>query len=75
MQQLFSFEIIVDDATSELAFSKIPELARKHKLTSYDAAYLELAIRGGLPIATFDRALAEAATAKGVKLLITDKDR
>ena len=71
MQQLFSFEIIVDDATSELAFSKIPELARKHKLTSYDAAYLELAIRGGLPIATFDRALATAAGKEGIKLLLS----
>ena len=43
-------------------------LARKHKLTVYDAAYLELAKREGLPLATVDRALEKAAIAEGVAL-------
>ena len=43
-------------------------LARRHKLAVYDAAYLELAKRGGLPLATLDRGLEKAAIAEGVAL-------
>ena len=43
-------------------------LARKQKLTVYDAAYLELAKRERLPLATLDRALEKAAIAEGVAL-------
>jgi predicted nucleic acid-binding protein len=43
-------------------------LARKWKLTVYDAAYLELAKREVLPLATLDRDLAKAAFAEGVVL-------
>lgn len=43
-------------------------LARKRKLTVYDAAYLELAKREGLPLATLDRGLEKAAIAEGVDL-------
>jgi predicted nucleic acid-binding protein len=43
-------------------------LARKRKLTAYDAAYLELAKREALPLATLDRALEKAAVAEGVAL-------
>jgi predicted nucleic acid-binding protein len=43
-------------------------LARKHKLTVYDAAYLELALRRRLPIATLDRALVQAARSENVVL-------
>jgi predicted nucleic acid-binding protein len=43
-------------------------LARERNLTVYDAAYLELARREGLPLATLDRALEEAAIAEGVAL-------
>lgn len=38
-------------------------------LSAYDASYLELAIRRGLPLATQDRRLAEAATAAGIPIL------
>ena len=44
-------------------------LARKHRLTVYDAAYLELAMRTGLPLATLDEPLATAARAEGVPLV------
>jgi predicted nucleic acid-binding protein len=44
-------------------------LARAHRLTFYDAAYLELALRAGAPLATLDRALAAAARAAGVPLV------
>ncbi|MGH2367340.1 MAG: type II toxin-antitoxin system VapC family toxin, partial [Chloroflexota bacterium] len=42
-------------------FRQVWELMQRYGLTSYDAAYLELAIRRGLPLATFDAALQEAA--------------
>ena len=44
-------------------------LAREHELTAYDAAYLELAMRLGLPLATGDRKLRTAARRVGVGLL------
>jgi predicted nucleic acid-binding protein len=44
-------------------------LARRHRLTVYDASYLELAQRLGLPLATLDRELRSAAGACGVPLL------
>lgn len=47
-------------------------LARTHRLSVYDAAYLELAQREGIPMATLDAALAEAAVAEGVRLVSGD---
>ena len=44
-------------------------LARAHRLTVYDAAYLELALRADIPLATLDRQLAVAARAAQVPLL------
>jgi predicted nucleic acid-binding protein len=44
-------------------------LAREHGLTVYDAAYLEVALRLVLPLATLDHALAAAAPSAGVELL------
>ena len=46
----------------------VMSLARERNLTVYDAAYLELAKREGLPLATLDRALEKAALAEGVAL-------
>ncbi len=48
--------------------SSLQTLARDRKLTVYDAAYLELAKREALPLATLDRALEKAAVAEGVAL-------
>jgi predicted nucleic acid-binding protein len=44
-------------------------LARRHQLSFYDAAYLELAQRERIALATLDRALARAAVAEGVELI------
>jgi predicted nucleic acid-binding protein len=44
-------------------------LARKHRLTVYDAAYLDLAARERIPIATLDTAMRKAAMAEGIPLL------
>lgn len=43
-------------------------LARMHQLSAYDAAYLSLARHEGLPLLTYDRALATAAQREGVTL-------
>ena len=45
-------------------------LARRHKLTVYDASYLELAMRLGVPLASLDRELCAAAAACGVPLFV-----
>ena len=45
------------------------ELAMRYSLSSYDAAYLELAMRNGLPIASQDRRLREASLQAGIGLL------
>ena len=45
------------------------ELARKHRLTAYDAAYLDLAVRNSVAVATLDRALADAVRAEGLQLV------
>jgi len=49
---------------------RVMTLARRHQLTFYDAAYLELAQREGIPLATFDKELVTAARAEGVPLIL-----
>jgi predicted nucleic acid-binding protein len=44
-------------------------LARRHRLTIYDASYLELSLREALPLATLDKDLAGAATVEKATLL------
>ena len=61
IEQLESLPIQVDPLTAQKAFSRTLSLARAYKLSSYDATYLELAIREGLPLATLDRNLKKAA--------------
>jgi predicted nucleic acid-binding protein len=46
------------------------DLARQRRLTFYDAAYLELAQREGVALATLDRALTRAAQAEGIPLVL-----
>lgn len=60
--------IIVESTPPFQTFHNTLPLARKHRLSSYDASYLELAIHKNLPIATLDKAIIRAA--KAVKLPI-----
>lgn len=71
---LQSLLIQVDTATDAKALSTTFALGRQEGLASYDAAYLELAMRLGLPLATIDTRLAEAATRCNVDLVTPDKD-
>ena len=65
---LGAFPITVDDQTVSHAWSDTMHLARAQNLSSYNAAYLELAIRLGLPLAALDGKLKTAAGAMGVSL-------
>jgi predicted nucleic acid-binding protein len=57
------------DTGPSLGQRQLFELAVRHQLSSYDAAYLELALRYGIPLATQDQQLKAAAIAAGVKIL------
>jgi predicted nucleic acid-binding protein len=63
------FQIVVDEDAERRAFEHLLPLCRAHRLTSYDAAYLDLAVRRSLPIATLDADLRKAARTAGVALL------
>ena len=58
----------VDHPTGERIWGEVYELSLKHKLTSYDARYLELAKRMNLPLASQDGDLKAAAKKEGVAL-------
>jgi predicted nucleic acid-binding protein len=61
--------IVTDDETPLRALHEILALARAENLTTYDAAYLELAIRRGLPLATNDKRLRSAGKNTGVQII------
>lgn len=61
--------IEIDDVSEQTVFTLTLKLARAHGLTVYDAIYLELAERRGLPLATLDKALAAAARRVGVEVV------
>ena len=65
---LNGLEIKVDAARLDYTLHKILPLAREHKLSAYDASYLDLALREGLPLATRDQKLRLAARHCGVPL-------
>lgn len=60
--------ITLDPETAGQAWTMTARLAEQHRLTVYDATYLELAQRLGLPLATLDQELRAAASATGVPL-------
>ena len=61
--------ISLDPETDRHAWDATLQLANRHRLTLYDAAYLELAQRRGLPLATLAGDLRTAAVAESVRLL------
>ena len=69
LSSLADMAVEVDAAATAVAHADILSLARDYGLTTYDAAYLELALRAGLPLATRDTLLARAGKAAGVALL------
>jgi predicted nucleic acid-binding protein len=69
VELLCELPIVVDELDAETALGAVLDLARTHGLTAYDAAYLELAMREGLPLATQDDALRSAAEQAGASLM------
>ncbi len=69
LEILADLDIRVDPDLPGRAFRDVMPLARERNLTTYDAVYLELAMRLGLPLATKDTALARAAAAIGLRTL------
>lgn len=65
---LSKMPVHVDGATENRAWSDTISLARQHDLSEYDAAYLELALRERVPLATLDGKLEAAARAAGVEI-------
>jgi predicted nucleic acid-binding protein len=62
--------IVLDDETNRHAWGRTRELSNEYRITVYDAAYLELAARRKLPLASRDTALIEAAKRAGVEVLV-----
>lgn len=69
LQRLATLPIKVDEPRVDRAFGQILTVARQERLTEYDAAYLELALREALPLATLDQRLRQAAQHAGVPLV------
>lgn len=69
LADLSKYDITIDPETDSFAWTTTLQLADRYRLTLYDAAYLELAQRQHLPLATLDQSLRTAATAAGVELL------
>lgn len=69
LELMSHLSIQIDGETAARAFHETSQLAYKEKLTSYDASYLELACRLGVPLATKDKHLAKIAKKLGVSLL------
>jgi predicted nucleic acid-binding protein len=66
LSKIAQLAITIDQSPDE---PRLMALARRHRLTVYDAAYLELAVREAVPLATLDTALANAARAEAVPLI------
>lgn len=69
LDKLSRLPILLDRAPSE---AQVLSSARRHGLSVYDAAYLELALRKGLDLATLDARLAHAARAESVRVIGLD---
>jgi predicted nucleic acid-binding protein len=70
LKWLLGVPIESDVAGTLAALDRALPLARRFDLTAYDALYLELAQRKGLPLATFDRQLAAAAKKLSIQLVL-----
>lgn len=67
LEMLANAAIRADDSTFSQSLTDTLHLARRYGLSAYDASYLELALRAGLPLATLDSDLAKAARKAGVR--------
>jgi predicted nucleic acid-binding protein len=69
LEVIRSLPITIEEATLAGAFQDVQSVARGTGLTAYDAAYVALALRTGLPLATRDAAVRAACASLGVPVL------
>ena len=69
IEDLHALSLVIEPPLSPGFWPRVLDIAEQHRLTAYDAAYLELAQRAGLPLATLDEDLHKAAATVGVQLL------
>jgi predicted nucleic acid-binding protein len=69
LRRFSALRLHVDPQTETRAWNETLALARAENLTLYDAAYLELAVRIGQPLATCDKALIAAGLRRGVEVM------
>jgi len=69
LELIQALPIDISDTSLVQVFTEAASLARHHKLSAYDAAYLRVAVEEGLPLASLDDALNRAAVAAGVALV------
>jgi predicted nucleic acid-binding protein len=69
LQRIGDLPVTLDPVRIDRAFGSTLLLARNEQLTEYDAAYIELALREGLPLATLDDRLRRAARNSGIVLV------
>ena len=68
LQAITTLPVTIHVVDVDLACGAVALLGKQHELTAYDASYLELALRLGVPLATQDDALVRAAAAAGAAL-------
>jgi len=66
---LATLPIVLEQFPAAVVFQRIQHLSREHGLTAYDAAYLDLAVDRGLPLATLDEDLARACKKARARLV------
>jgi predicted nucleic acid-binding protein len=69
LNDLQTLPIVLQELPADAVFDRIHTLRREHSLTTYDAAYLDLAKTNGLPLATLDQDLIDACGKARVALL------
>jgi len=69
LDDLATLPIVLDQFPASVVLDRIQHLSREHGLTAYDAAYLDLALGSGLPLATLDEDLVRACKRARVRLV------
>jgi predicted nucleic acid-binding protein len=69
LEDLAALPVMLEQIPAGIVFDRIQSLSRKHGLTAYDAAYLDLALENGLALATLDEALVRACKNAGATSL------
>jgi predicted nucleic acid-binding protein len=70
LDDLAALPVMLEQIPAGIVFDRIQSLSRKHGLTAYDAAYLDLALENGFALATLDEALVRACKNAGATVVV-----